>query len=51
MPVMPDDFVKVVSDRYIELYEKITGNSFQRAETTDIPKRITKNLEQYLANS
>jgi phosphoribosylaminoimidazole-succinocarboxamide synthase len=51
MPVMPDDFVKVVSDRYIELYEKITGNSFQRAETADIPKRITKNLEQYLANS
>tara|TARA_B100000767_G_C19750487_1_gene530584 strand:+ start:1143 stop:2087 length:945 start_codon:yes stop_codon:yes gene_type:complete len=51
MPEMPDDFVKVVSDRYIELYEKITGNSFQRAETTDIPTRITKNLEQYLANS
>tara|TARA_B100001093_G_scaffold518547_1_gene603789 strand:+ start:3264 stop:4208 length:945 start_codon:yes stop_codon:yes gene_type:complete len=51
MPVMPDDFVKVVSDRYIELYEKITGNAFQRAETKDIPKRITQNLEQYLANS
>ena len=51
MPVMPDDFVKVVSDRYIELYEKITGNTFQRAETKDIPKRITQNLEQYLANS
>jgi phosphoribosylaminoimidazole-succinocarboxamide synthase len=51
MPEMPDDFVKVVSDRYIELYEKITGNVFQRAETKDIPKRITQNLEQYLANS
>ena len=51
MPEMPDDFVKVVSDRYIELYEKITGNAFQRAETKDIPKRITQNLEQYLANS
>ena len=51
MPVMPDDFVKVVSDRYIELYEKITGNAFQRAETKDIPKRITQNLEQYLSNS
>ena len=51
MPVMPDDFVKVVSDRYIELYEKITGNTFQRAETKDIPKRITQNLEQYLSNS
>ena len=51
MPVMPDDFVKIVSDRYIELYEKITGNAFQRAENKDIPKRITQNLEQYLANS
>ena len=51
MPEMPDDFVKVVSDRYIELYEKITGNAFQRAETKDIPKRITQNLEQYLSNS
>ena len=51
MPVMPDDFVKVVSDRYIELYEKITGKTFQRAETKDIPKRITQNLEHYLANS
>ena len=51
MPEMPDDFVKVVSDRYIELYEKITGHAFQRAETKDIPKRITQNLEQYLANS
>lgn len=51
MPVMPDDFVKVVSDRYIELYEKITGKTFQRAENKDIPKRITQNLEHYLANS
>ena len=51
MPVMPDDFVKVVSDRYIELYEKITGNAFQRAETKDIPNRITQNLEHYLSNS
>ena len=51
MPVMPDDFVNIVSDRYIELYEKITGNAFQRAETKDIPKRITQNLEHYLSNS
>ncbi len=50
MPVMPDDFVKVVSDRYIELYEKITGKVFQRAETKNIPQRIEQNLEQYLSN-
>ena len=51
MPVMPDEFVQVVSDRYIELYEKITGLPFQRAETKDIPKRIAQNLDAYLANS
>lgn len=51
MPIMPDEFFKIVSDRYIELFEKITGNAFQRAETKDIPKRITQNLEQYLSNS
>jgi phosphoribosylaminoimidazole-succinocarboxamide synthase len=51
MPVMPDEFVEVVSNRYIELYEKITGASFQRADINDIPSRIEQNLEQYLSNS
>jgi phosphoribosylaminoimidazole-succinocarboxamide synthase len=51
MPVMPDEFVEVVSNRYIELYEKITGSSFQRADINDIPSRIEQNLEQYLSNS
>ena len=48
---MPDEFVEVVSNRYIELYEKITGSSFQRADINDIPSRIEQNLEQYLSNS
>ena len=51
MPVMPDEFVEVVSNRYIELYEKITGASFERADINDIPSRIEQNLEQYLSNS
>jgi len=51
MPVMPDEFVEVVSNRYIELYERITGASFQRADINDIPARIEQNLEQYLSNS
>ena len=49
MPVMPDEFVDVVSNRYIELYEKITGVSFQRADINNIPARIEQNLEQYLS--
>jgi phosphoribosylaminoimidazole-succinocarboxamide synthase len=51
MPVMPDEFVEVVSNRYIELYEKITGARFERADINDIPARIEQNLEQYLSNS
>ena len=50
MPVMPDDFVKVVTDRYIELYEKITGKDFQRADTDNIQGRIQKNVDAYLAS-
>lgn len=48
MPVMPDDFVQVVTDRYIELYEKITGKSFVKADTSDIHSRIQKNVDAFL---
>ena len=51
MPIMPDDFVQVVSERYIELFEKITGTSFQRADIKDIPARIEQNIEHYLSIS
>ncbi len=49
MPVMPDEFVKVVTDRYIELYEKITGNMFEKSDTTDIQSRIQANVDTYLS--
>lgn len=49
MPEMPDDFVKVVSDRYIELYEIISGNKFQKSDTSDITNRIQTNVDNYLA--
>jgi len=48
MPEMPDDFVKVVTDRYIELYEKITGKSFERADTSNITERIQGNVNAFL---
>ena len=44
MPVMPDDFVALTSNRYIELFEKITGKNFEKSDTTDILKRIRKNI-------
>ena len=48
MPVMPDNFVQVVTDRYIELYEKITGLKFEKSETSDITTRIQSNVDAYL---
>ena len=48
MPEMPDEFVETVTDRYIELYEKITGKKFEKADTTDISKRIENNVLEFL---
>ena len=48
MPVMPDEFVQVVTERYIELYEKITGKAFQKSDTTNISDRIQKNVDAFL---
>lgn len=48
MPVMPDDFVKTVSDRYIELYEIIIGEKFVKSTVNNIVQRVEQNLESYL---
>ena len=50
VPEMNDELVESISDRYIELFEKITGTTFVRAETTDIATRIEKSILDYLAN-
>lgn len=44
MPVMPDSFVNEVSKRYIELYERVTGKPFIKAELNDIEARIYQNV-------
>ena len=44
MPDMPDDFVNLVSERYIELYEKITGERFVKADVSNIQNRIESNV-------
>lgn len=48
MPDMPDEFVQTITDRYIELYEKITGENFQKSDTTNINKRIETNVAVFL---
>jgi phosphoribosylaminoimidazole-succinocarboxamide synthase len=49
VPDMPDDFVEEVSDRYIELYENITGEKFVKADTTSIEQRILKNINDFIS--
>ena len=50
MPEITDTYAQSVSDRYIELYEHITGEPFNRStETDDIAARIHRNVSAYLA--
>ena len=48
MPHMPEAFVGTVTDRYIELFEQVTGKAFQRADTRDIESRIQENVLEAL---
>jgi len=49
VPEMSDGFVNEVSERYIELYEKITGESFARADIANIHERIENNCRKFLS--
>lgn len=48
MPNMPDEFVNTITERYIELYEKITGEKFIKTPTQNPTERIEKNILNYL---
>ena len=48
VPEMSDDYIQSVSERYIELYEKITGTKFVKADLSDMESRIEKNVLNYL---
>jgi phosphoribosylaminoimidazole-succinocarboxamide synthase len=48
VPFMSDEFVTSVSDRYIELYENITGDKFQKSDTTKIQARIENAVNEFL---
>jgi phosphoribosylaminoimidazole-succinocarboxamide synthase len=51
VPEMSDAWVKEISDRYIELYEKVTGEKFVREITEDIEKRVFKNISDWLSKN
>jgi len=50
VPIMPDEFVKQISERYIELYEKLAGEEFKRIDTSGILNRIERNIRDYLSS-
>ena len=49
VPEMSDTYIQTVSERYIELYETITGESFNRADLSNINERIEKNVLNYFS--
>ncbi|MDR0422937.1 MAG: phosphoribosylaminoimidazolesuccinocarboxamide synthase [Proteiniphilum sp.] len=48
VPEMTDAYCRSVSERYIELYEKIVGEKFVKADTDNLESRIGKNICEYL---
>ena len=48
IPEMSDDYINGVSERYTELFEKITGEKFVKEDLVNIENRINKNVTDYL---
>lgn len=48
VPEMTDEFIAQISDRYIELYESITGDKFVKQSTDNLERRIEKNVALFL---
>lgn len=48
VPEMTDDVVNSISARYIELFEKVTGEKFNKVEEEDVPARIFRNISKII---
>lgn len=48
VPQMTDEFINSVSERYIELYERITGETFVKGDVSSLLDRVEKNINAYL---
>ena len=51
IPAMNDDKITEISNRYIELYEQITGEKFVKASSENVLERIEKNVLEFLASN
>ncbi|MDD2530168.1 MAG: phosphoribosylaminoimidazolesuccinocarboxamide synthase, partial [Bacteroidales bacterium] len=49
VPEMTPEIINQISERYIELYENIIGEKFQRNQTNDLSKRIETNISKWLS--
>jgi phosphoribosylaminoimidazole-succinocarboxamide synthase len=45
---MPDEFVEMVSNRYIELFEMVTGEKFHKATSPVVSDRVEQNILGFL---
>jgi phosphoribosylaminoimidazole-succinocarboxamide synthase len=50
IPVMTDEFVETVTQRYIELFEQVTGTDFIRQDYTESSERIRRNIEASISS-
>lgn len=51
IPELSDAYIQSVSERYIELYERITGQPFERADISNIQERISNNVAAYMSEN
>lgn len=51
MPEMTPEYIESVSERYIELFEKVSGDQFQRADNENRKQRIEENVSKWLAEN
>ena len=49
LPTMPDDFIEEVSQRYIELYENITGDKFQKRKYNQVSQTIEDRVNEFIS--
>ncbi|WP_293295373.1 phosphoribosylaminoimidazolesuccinocarboxamide synthase [Allomuricauda sp.] len=47
VPAMSDEYIQSVSNRYIELYENITGEKFVKSDISNLQERILTNVTDY----
>lgn len=50
VPEMTDEIVESISNRYIELFEKVTGEKFEKSSTENVIARIESNINSFLEN-